>query len=108
MNTIAEIFLDDISNNAPIGNKDAVIKYITSRYDLTLDRKVYYCKHFAVRFSYSQNGGFSNTVLSLSALQKYDKLPFFVVLVRKNRSNLVTLPILHSSPKSVIVPKNLL
>ena len=89
MNTIAEIFLDDISNNAPIGNKDAVIKYITSRYDLTLDRKVYYCKHFAVRFSYSQNGGFSNTVLSLSALQKYDKLPFFVVLVRKNRSNLV-------------------
>lgn len=91
MNKIAKIFLDDISKNAPIGNKDAVIRYITSRYDLTLDRKVYYCKHFAVRFSYSQNGGFSNTVLSLSALQKYDKLPFFVVLVRKDKSNKIYL-----------------
>ena len=91
MNKIAKIFLDDISKNAPIGNKDAVIRYITSRYDLTLDRKVYYCRYFAVRFSYSQKGGFSNTVLSLSALQKYDKLPFFVVLVRKDKSNKIYL-----------------
>ena len=91
MNTIAKKFLDDIYNNAPIGNKDAVIKYITSKYNLTLDRKVYYCRYFAVRFSYSQKGGFSNTVLSLSALQKYDKLPFFVVLVRKDKSNKIYL-----------------
>ncbi len=50
-------------------------------------------KYFAVRFSYSKSASdsFSNTVLSLSALEKYDKIPFFVVLVRQSSTNLILL-----------------
>lgn len=84
-------FIHDIINEAPTGNKEAVIQYAVSRYALTQDRKVFYCQYFAVRFSYSQKGTFSNTVLSLSTLQKYDKIPFFVVLVRNNNCNIVYL-----------------
>lgn len=91
MNNIVYKFVDDIVNNAPTGDKDSVIKYACERYSFTLDRKVYYCRYFAVRFSYSQSGTFSNTVLSLSALQKYDKIPFFVVLVRNGDSNVIYL-----------------
>ena len=92
MNTFVNAFVKDICENAPTGSKEAVINYVTSHYALTLDRKVYYCRHFAVRFSYSKNGAFSNTVLSLSALQKYDKIPFFVILVRGNGGNLIYQP----------------
>lgn len=57
------------------------------------DRKVYHNEYFAVRFSYSKSSSehFNNTVLSLSALEKYDKLPFFVVLIRQNAENLILL-----------------
>lgn len=46
-----------------------------------------------MRFSYSKSASdsFSNTVLSLSALEKYDKIPFFVVLVRQPSTNLILL-----------------
>lgn len=91
MNSSVNDFVKDICENAPTGSKESVINFVTSHYSLTLDRKVYYCRYFAVRFSYSKNGAFSNTVLSLSALQKYDKIPFFVVLVRGNGSNLIYL-----------------
>ncbi len=91
MNKIVHQFVDDIVSIAPTGDKDSVIKYVCSKYPFTLDRKVYYCRYFAVRFSYSQSGAFSNTVLSLSALQKYDKIPFFVVLVRNGASNVIYL-----------------
>jgi hypothetical protein len=91
MNKIVHQFVDDIVNNAPTGDKESVIKYACDKYSFTLDRKVYYCRYFAVRFSYSQSGAFSNTVLSLSALQKYDKIPFFVVLVRKGAPNIIYL-----------------
>lgn len=91
MNKLVHTFVDDINSAAPTGSKDALIDYCTAKYNLTKDRKVYYCRYFAVRFSYSQSGAFSNTVLSLSALQKFDKIPFFVVLVRNNNSNIVYL-----------------
>lgn len=91
MNTIVQNFVKDVLDNAPTGDKEAVIKYLTSHYSFTLDRKVYYTQYFAVRVSYSQRGAFSNTVLSLSALQKYDKIPFFVILVRHNASNVIFL-----------------
>ena len=40
---------------------------------------------FALRFSEARTGSFSNTVLSLSALQAYDSLPFVIVVVRQDR-----------------------
>lgn len=91
MNARVIDFINDIINTAPQGNKDALIDYIVERYGLTQDRKVYYCGYFAVRISYSRNRSFSNTVLSLSALQKYDKIPFFVVLVHGDGNNEVYL-----------------
>ena len=50
-------------------------------FNLTRDSRVYYCDSFAVRFSSSKNKSFSNTVLGLSILQKYDEKPFIVCLV---------------------------
>lgn len=91
MNARVIDFINDIINTAPQGNKDALIDYIVERYGLTQDRKVYYCGYFAVRISYSRNRSFSNTVLSLSALQKYDKIPFLVVLVHGDGNNEVYL-----------------
>lgn len=91
MNQFVHQFVEDIINTAPSGSKDDLINYVVAKYNLTQDRKVYYSRFYAVRFSYSQSGSFSNTVLSLSALQKYDKIPFFVVLVRNNNSNVIYL-----------------
>lgn len=78
---------------APQHNKQVVEDAICSKFHLTKDRKVYHSDYFAVRFSYSKSSSdsFSNTVLSLSALEKYDKIPFFVVLVRQNADNLILL-----------------
>lgn len=91
MNKEVYAFVEDIIEYAPIGNKNELIEYIVNKYQLTRDRKVYYCDYYAVRVSFSSSGSFSNTVLSLSTLQKYDRIPFFVVLVRKNNSNIIYL-----------------
>lgn len=40
---------------------------------------------YALRFSEAQAGSFSNTILSLSALQQHDQAPFVVVVVRRDR-----------------------
>lgn len=74
-------FVEDLMQNAPRTSKDAVINYALKKYTFVQDRKVYRNNHFAVRFSYSRNHSFSNTILSLSALEKYDKIPFLVCLL---------------------------
>ncbi|MCB5164484.1 hypothetical protein LG634_06495 [Streptomyces bambusae] len=40
---------------------------------------------YALRFAEAQAGSFSNTILSLSALQQHDQAPFVVVVVRRDR-----------------------
>ena len=64
-----------------IADKAALATRIQRQYNLVKDRSVYYCKWFAVRFCKSNSRAFGNTVLSLSALQKYDDRPFIVCLV---------------------------
>lgn len=64
-----------------VQNKTEVISGVVNKFNLVKDRSVFYCKDFAIRFSQAQRENFSNTVLSLSALQKYDDKPFFVCLV---------------------------
>lgn len=93
MNTKCKEFVEYIVNSAPQHNKQAVEDDVCAHFHLTLDRKVYHNEYFAVRFSYSKSDSdtFGNTVLSLSALEKYDKIPFFVVLVRKSCANLILL-----------------
>lgn len=93
MNTICNEFVQYITNEAPKYNKTNVENDASRRYNFIKDRKVYHNQYFAVRFSYSKSASdsFSNTVLSLSALEKYDKIPFFVVLVRQSAENLILL-----------------
>ena len=92
MNQIAKSFVDYIiSDEAPCGNKSSVIRECQEKFGLTKDRSVFGCNSFAVRFSYSKSSSFSNTVLSLSHLQKYDNKPFFVVLIKPNKPNTIYL-----------------
>lgn len=70
-----------INSNHGISDKSLLASLVQRKYQLTKDRSVYYCNWFAIRFCTSSNRVFGNTVLSLSALQKYDDVPFLVCLV---------------------------
>jgi len=59
-------------------DKAELSQLVQSEFDLTRDRSVFYSEAFAVRFSSSKSKSFSNTVISLSNLQKYDDVPFIV------------------------------
>lgn len=93
MNTVCKEFVQYITQEAPKYNKSRVEDAASHKYQFIKDRKVYHNQFFAVRFSYSKSSSdsFSNTVLSLSALEKYDKIPFFVVLVRQSADNMILL-----------------
>ena len=106
MNTEVRRFINYIESHKQISSKDTLIQLCQTEFHLTQDRKVFHNRFFAVRFSYSKNGSFSNTILSLSTLEKYDKIPFFVVLVCGNQDNKIFLSnttllkkISHSSKK---------
>lgn len=62
-------------------DKSTLAAAVQHSYHLTKDRSVFYGTAFAVRFCTASNRNFSNTVLSLSTLQKYDKMPFIVCLI---------------------------
>lgn len=64
-----------------IGDKEKLSSLAKKEFNLTQDRKVFYSPDFAIRFSQSKSKRMSNTVLSLSALQKYDDKPFIVCVV---------------------------
>lgn len=64
-----------------INDKNKLTKIVVDRFKLINDRSVFYCKEFSIRFSSSRNRSFSNTVLSLSNLQKIDNKPFLACLV---------------------------
>jgi len=88
MNKDVTDFIDYIKSKDGIGTKSTLIEESQNRFKLTKDRSVYYSEHFSVRFSYSSStsNSFSNTVISLSNLQKYDDLPFIVCLVTPNKN----------------------
>ena len=73
-----------------IGDKKRLVEAVKDEFDLIKDRSVYYCEDFAIRFSKSKSRRMSNTVLSLSALQKYDDIPFIVCIV-SSRTNYLLL-----------------
>lgn len=82
MDEAIQELIEFISSYNGINNKASLVKIVKDKYQLTQDRSVYYSDLFAIRFSYSSSPtGFSNTVISLSTLQKYDDLPFLVCLV---------------------------
>jgi hypothetical protein len=73
--------LSFIESHNGIDDKSRLSKLVEQEFGLTKDRSVFYCDEFSIRFCYSSGRGFSNTVLSLSNLIKYDNKPFLVCLV---------------------------
>ncbi len=78
--------INEIKKMDLILDKSVVEKEIIKTFNLITDRKVFYNKDFAIRFSQSKTKNFGNTVLSLSALQKFDSKPFFVCLVTPKKN----------------------
>ncbi len=82
-------FVSFIQSADGIADKGLLSGQAQRTFGLTKDRSVFYGKDFAVRFCTASSRSFSNTVLSLSALQKYDKLPFIVCLVTPDSNYLM-------------------
>lgn len=78
-----------IESNDGIDDKSKLADIVQKEFYLTLDRKTYCCEDFAIRFSKSEKKKMSNTVLSLSALQKYDDVPFIVCIVSSTTNYLL-------------------
>ncbi len=81
MSDALQALLQLIEANDGIGNKARLARIVAEAFHLTKDRSVYYGADYAVRFSSSATRNFSNTILSLSNLRKYDDRPFLVCLV---------------------------
>lgn len=69
------------SGNAEI-SKPAFAAAIAKHFGLAKARSVFFADDFAVRFCYSKVSSFSNCVVSLAVLQKFDDRPFLVCLLR--------------------------
>ena len=70
-------------------SKESLQESVKKEFSLSQDRRVFYCNEFAVRFSQAKGKSFSNTVLSLSAAQKYDNRPLIICIVRKEANELL-------------------
>lgn len=69
-------------------SKARLQELVQKEFSLIKDRSVFYADTFAIRFSSSKSTSFSNTVISLSNLQKYDDFPFIVCLNTPNKNYL--------------------
>ncbi len=92
MNPIVNTFVRLIEDNKHINTKEGLISIVSNKFSMVKDgRAVYHTDFFAVVFCYSKNNYFPNVVLSLSKLEKYDHIPCFVVLVKKDFDNTIYL-----------------
>lgn len=81
MNKAVNSLIDFIRSRDGITDKAILAESVHENFKLTKDRSVYYSEYFAIRFSSSRSRSFSNTIIALSTLQKYDELPFLVCQV---------------------------
>lgn len=86
---IIERLVDFISDRDGNTDKSRLQNAVQEAFDLVKERSVYYCDWFAIRFCKSASENFGNTVLALSALHKYDDIPFIVCLVTPTRNYLM-------------------
>lgn len=86
--TVIDQLIRFISSKNGIADKSLLTSQVQSAFRLTKNRSVFYCDFFAIRFCTAASNHFSNTVLSLSALLKYDTSPFFVCLVTPDKNYL--------------------
>lgn len=77
---VISLLTEKVADIEPGTPKDGVIRKLSETFNLVRDRSVYSCDEFSFRVCSSKNGSFSNTVLSLSSLIKYDQRPFVVIL----------------------------
>jgi hypothetical protein len=73
-------FAQTIHARNPRIDKQSFAASVASHYGLTKSRSVYGADDFAIRFCYSNDAGFSNCVVSLATLAKFDDRPFLVML----------------------------
>lgn len=78
-------YIENLNGKA---DKSELSQLVQKEFNLIKDRSVFYSDTFAIRFSSSKSTSFSNTVISLSNLQKYDDLPFIVCLNTPNKNYL--------------------
>lgn len=78
-----------INSQNPTLSKEKLALIVAERFKLAKNRSVYFNSNFALRFSTSSSESFSNTVLSLSTLSRYDHVPFIVVLVMPTKVKLL-------------------
>ncbi len=78
-----------IESHKTVNDKSMLAALVKEQFALTKDRSVFYNPHFAIRFSKANSANFGNTVLGLSALQKYDDRPFVVCVVLQNENILL-------------------
>jgi hypothetical protein len=62
--------------------KEQFVELVARRLDLVRDRSVFVADDLAVRFAYASHKAFSNTVVSLANIKKYDERPFLVCVLR--------------------------
>lgn len=74
---------------AGIGDKNRIATLVQEKFHLFRKRSVFEGPDFAIRFCRGENLPFSNTVLSLATLRKYDRKPFFVCLVTPAKNYLL-------------------
>lgn len=88
MNRAVFELIDYIGTHDEIADKATLSKLAQQKFALIKDRSVYYSSHYAIRFSSTRSHSFSNTVVALSTLQKYDELPFIVCQVTPTKNTL--------------------
>jgi hypothetical protein len=83
-NPLSELvaFLRRYVEEHPGCSKDALAKATASRFGLAKERSVHAGPDFSIRFSTASGDSFSNVVISISVLKRYDHLPFIVCVVR--------------------------
>lgn len=86
---LIEHLVEYIYDRHGIVDKASLSIQVQQHFNLTKDRSVFYGEWFAIRFCKAASVSFSNTVLSLSALRRYDDVPFFVCLVTPQRNYLM-------------------
>lgn len=84
-----ENLVNFIESNKTVNDKNKLATLVKEKFALTRDRSVFYNSQFAIRFSKANSANFSNTVLGLSALQKFDDRPFIICLVLKDENVLL-------------------
>lgn len=82
---IIDSLVEFVSARDGIADKAVLTTQVQREFNLVKDRSVYYGDWFAIRFCKAATSSFSNTVLSLSALHRYDLISMKVLMLLTHR-----------------------